>query len=212
MSKQVIDSDSPDQFLLMELKRGNSKAFDLIFNKYYNTLCRFAYTQVQDGDIPQGLVQNVFLKLWERRFILGEIKNLAGYLVTMVKNQIYDYLKEQQLLNIDTKTWETIADNSTEQEILSRNFEEQLVLSIAKLPPRCRIAFEFSRFENMSNKEIASKMDISVKGVEALIGRSLKSLRVDLREFLPSFDLKNVNPILLFFRTTRKIWSGIRNT
>ncbi|MEL7587513.1 MAG: RNA polymerase sigma-70 factor [Prolixibacteraceae bacterium] len=192
--------DMTDDCILMnELKEGSAGAFDVIFRKYYDNLCRFAFSLVKDADLSQSLVQNVFVKLWERRHQSGDIRNLAGYLTIMVKNQVFDYIHDQKknkLIFKDSK--KGIADESTENEIFRKNFEECLVVALSMLPDRCRQAFELSRFENLSNKEIADKLGISVKGVEALIGRSLKFLRTELREFLPSFHLKD-NLVLFLF-------------
>lgn len=205
MQKEILNISSPDRLLLNKLGSGNPKAFDLIFKKYYDNLCRFAFSVIHDADMSQSLVQDVFLRVWDRRFVLGQINNLPGYLTTMVKNQISDYLKEQKNLSLDlTRYPETQDDNTTEQDVFCKNFEECLIIALTKLPPRCKQAFELSRFENMSNKEIALEMNITIKGVEALIGRSLKALRDELREFLPSFDLKNIDPILFFFLISKK--------
>jgi RNA polymerase sigma-70 factor (ECF subfamily) len=198
MNQIFLNASSPDNILVNELNGGSTKAFDLIFKKYYSNLCRLAFSILRDADLSQSLVQNVFVKLWERRFVSGEIENLGGYLTMMVKHQVFDYMhdKKNQHL-VFKKAGMGVADESTENEIFRSNFEERLVIALAKLPGRCRQAFELSRFENLTNKEIAGKMDITVKGVEALIGRSLKILRIELREFLPSFRL-NDNLILFF--------------
>jgi RNA polymerase sigma-70 factor (ECF subfamily) len=198
MSRIFLNVSSPDNVLVNELNDGSTKAFDLIFKKYYTNLCRFAFSILHDADLSQSLVQNVFVKLWERRFVSREIENLGGYLTMMVKHQVFDYVhdRENQHL-VFKKAGKGVVDESTENEISRNNFEECLVSALSKLPGRCRQAFEMSRFENLTNKEIAAKMDITVKGVEALIGRSLKILRVELREFLPSFRL-NDNLILFF--------------
>ena len=199
MSRIPLNVLSPDSLLVKELNGGNPRAFDLIFKKYYNNLCRFAFSILKDADLSQSLVQNVFVKLWERRFVSGEINNLGGYLTMMVKNQIFDYIHDHnnQYQSLK-KTSNSIPDESTENEILRKDFEECLVIALSRLPDRCRQAFELSRFENLTNKEVAGKMNISVKGVEALIGRSLKILRVELREFLPSFQLKGDHLVLFF--------------
>ncbi len=200
MQKESINTSSSDLLLLSQLQTGNTKAFDLIFRKYYDNMCRFAFSIIHDADMSQSLVQDVFLRMWVRRSVIGHIENLPGYLTTMVKNQISDYLKDRKNLSVDLKEYpENLDNNTTEEDVFSKNFEERLIIALAKLSPRCRQAFELSRFENRSNKEIALEMKISVKGVEALIGRSLKVLRGDLREFLPSFDLKAIDPILFFF-------------
>ena len=206
MNRTSLDILSDDCVLMSELKGGNSRAFDLIFRKYYDNLCRFTYSMLGDADLSQGLVQNVFIKLWERRYVCEEINNLAGYLTTMAKNQVFDYIHNNRNQYQEIKKGDRlIADESTENEILRNNFEECLVSALFKLPDRCRQAFELSRFENLTNKEIAVKMNISVKGVEALIGRSLKILRIELREFLPSYRLKDN---LIFFFSYVTLLSG----
>lgn len=205
MPKHKLDISSPDHTLLFELKEGNSKAFDLIFRRYYDNLCRLCYSFIHDADMSQNLVQNVFIKLWERRFVMGKVNNLGGYLTVMVKNQIADYIADYKKQHLDSAIQPTIADNSTENEIMGRDFEEKLTISLAKLPPRCKQAFELSRFENLTNKDISREMNISIKGVEALIGRSLKLLRVELSEFLPSSKFPKKNPILFLMRIAKKI-------
>ena len=200
MSKDELGNFIPDHILLLKLKKGESKAFDLIFHRYYNNLCRLAYSFIHEADMSENLVQNVFIKLWEKRFVMGKVNNLGGYLTVMVKNQIADYISDCKRQRIGSSFSVNIADYSTEDEISGRDFEEKLTISLAKLPPRCKEAFELSRFENMSNKDVAAKMNITIKGVEALIGRSLKLLRVELREFLPSSKFIHTNPVLFFFR------------
>lgn len=209
MTKQKLDLSSPDHILLLELKEGNSKAFDLIFRRYYTNLCRFAFTFTRDEDSSKNLVQNVFVKLWERRFVIEKVNNIGAYLTTMVRNQAADYISDVKNRFYDSELIVTIADHSTEQVIMKHDFEQQLVCSLAKLPPRCKQAFELSRLENLSNKEIAEEMEITVKGVEALIGRSLQLLRVELREYLPSSKRNQQNPILFFLRFARKLTSFV---
>ncbi len=210
MMNSSFDISSSDSILLEEIKNGNTKAFDLIFRKYYDNLCRFAYCLIHDADMSQSLVQNVFVRLWERRSVTGNINEPGAYLTTMVRNQCSDYLKKQKnrASSLPANNYDK-ADYSTEQEIFRRNFEEELVISLSKLPSRCRVAFEYSRFENMTNREIADKMNISVKGVEALIGRSLKNLRDELKEFLPSFNTDNINPVLFFLRFLKKNYNPV---
>lgn len=176
-----------EMFILRELQKGSSRAFDFIFNEYYASLSRFAYSFVKDQDKAENLVQEVFIKLWEKRDNLANIENLGAYLMSMVRNQSIDSIRKEKasskaVLNLHPEE----SGNTTEEQISRNEFEEKLLQSLLKLPERCRMAFEMSRFDGIPNKEIAQKMEISVKGVEALIGRSLKLLRTDLEEFLPS--------------------------
>ncbi|MFZ5429537.1 MAG: RNA polymerase sigma-70 factor [Bacteroidota bacterium] len=188
-----------DNFLISELKSGNARAFEKIFNDYYSSLCRFSFSIVHDQDIARSLVQNVFVKLWESRQQLEKIISLPSYLAAMVKNESINHVKWQnrQLRLQDNRELAGIEIQDT-THILEYEIAEKLAIALNLLPERCRTAFEFSRFDNLSNKEIAEKMEISVKGVEALITRALKLLREELSEFLPSAKNKKLPGNLLF--------------
>ena len=175
-----------NEFLLSEIKNGHERAFDFIFRKYYKTLCAQANAYVNDFDKAQSLVQDCFIKLWVNRSELGKVKQLSPFLSIMVRNKCIDYLRKnktkEKLLNTDVN-YE--ADIYAEDTILIREFEERLVVALAILPERCREAFEYSRFQHFTYNEIAEKMFVSVKAVEALVSRALKILRKELRDYLP---------------------------
>lgn len=173
-------------YLIAELKNDKESAFDYIFKKYYKALCALANTYVNDLDKAQSLVQDSFIKLWENRKQAGNIKNLSAYLTFMVRNHCIDYIRKTQSLKIlhEKSKTETIEDTS-EDLAHSNEFAEKLVIVLSSLPERSRTAFEYSRFENLTYKEIAVKMDISVKAVEALISRALKTFRHELKDYLP---------------------------
>lgn len=189
MAKLFNDNEGDQQFILNELQKGNERAFDTVFKQYYKSLCQFSYSLIKDQDTAESLVQEVFVKLWEKRKNLTDIDNLFSYLIGMVRNQSIDFLrKEKTSSKIYNQLRPEKSENTTEEQISKNEFEEKLLKSIVNLPDRCRTAIEMSRFDGFSNKEIAQKMEISVKGVEALIGRSLKLLRSELQEFLPSIS------------------------
>jgi len=182
-------------FILSELKNGKEGAFDFIFRKYYKALCAQANLYVKDLDKAQSLVQESFIKLWDKRSNADSIDNLSSYLSFMVRNQCIDYLRKLKAENkLQQNLYFQTEENSSEEFVLSQEFEERLVMALAILPERCREAFEYSRFEHLSYKEIAEKMDISTKAVEALMGRSLKILRQELKDYLVAIAiLYNIN-------------------
>src|SRR5665647_771477 len=194
MNKQVC----LDSFLCEELKSGNTRAFDQIFKENYPNLCRFAFSIVHDEDAAHSLVQDVFVKLWENRAALEHVEQLTPYLTAMTRNHSLNYIKrENRNIQLSKIPVDAQTGNSTENQIDADAFEEQLIIALSLLPERCKMAFEYSRFENLTNKEIALKMEISIKGVEALIGRALKSLRISLSDFLTSARKGgSQNPIL----------------
>lgn len=200
--------ETPDSFLLSELMSGNARAFKRIFEDHYASLCRYAATVLRDPDNAQSLVQNVFVKLWENRSQLGDVQSLPRYLTTMVKNEAINYLKrEKRQVRMPRLPDNGDLDQSAENLIRKHELQKHIIVALSSLPARCREAFEMSRFENLSNHEIAKAMGISAKGVEALITRSMKILRAELSEFLPSAKNKILpgNLLLLIVRKIKKI-------
>ncbi len=195
----MTEKERMDGFLFEELKNGNARAFDKIFNHHYQNLCRFAYSFVHDEDTTHSLVQNVFIKLWENRAALDHVDHLTSYLTTMVRNHCLNFIKrEKRNTKLEDIPAGAQTENTTDNQVDVHDFEEHLIVALTSLPERCKMAFEYSRFENFTNKEIAQKMEITTKGVEALIGRALKSLRVSLVDYLPSSKKSNSKSPILF--------------
>ncbi len=185
----AYENDPTDEYLISELRNGQERAFDFIFRKYYKILCVQANIYVNDIDKAQSIAQDCFVKLWTNRTDDNQIKNLSAYLSVMLRNQCLDYIRRIKLEKSLHKKieQEQIVDN-TENIIISREFEERLLVVLSSLPERSRMAFEYSRFENLTYQEIAEKMNISSKAVEALMSRSLKSLRMGLKNYLPALS------------------------
>lgn len=180
--------------LLIDLKRGDKKAFTRIFQMYNSRLSYFAKEYVIDSDIAMNMVQDAFMKLWENSKNLKESTSISAYLYTITRNNCLNYLKHQK---VEAKYHQKITQNSLELELnygaLKRleydlyDFEEvQKIIdkTIQLLSPQCKQVFMLSRFENLSNVEIAEKLAISVKAVEANITRALKIFRIELKDYL----------------------------
>ena len=89
-----IEEPYQNLFLLQELQKGQERAFDYIFRKYYKALCAQANAYVKDLDKAQSLVQECFIKLWENRANSDKINNLPSYLAFMVRNRCVDYIRK----------------------------------------------------------------------------------------------------------------------
>jgi len=178
--------ENSDQFVLLALKEGQEKAFDFIFRRHYKALCAQANLYVKDLDLSQSLVQDCFIKLWEARKQATAIESLSSWLSVMVRNRCIDHIRKHKREDkLDRTVDQPVTGQDTDTPLLSHEFEERLVQALTQLPERCRIAFEYSRFEGLTYHEIAARMNISVKAVEALVSRSLKILRVELKDYLP---------------------------
>ena len=188
--------------LIVELKQGDERAFASVFKSYFPRLCQFARTYVVDEAVAKNMAQDAFMKLWENRETLREESSIIAYLLVLTKNICLDYLKH---LKVEIKHQNAVLVNSSEIalnyhalrrleiDLLDYKEMQQIIdKTVESLPPQCRIVFTMSRFENMSNAEIAEKLDIGVKAVEANITRALKIFRFELKDYLAIMVLLNI--------------------
>ena len=182
-----FENENNDLFLFYQMRSGKEEAFDFIFRKYYKVLTIQAIRFVHDQDTAQSLVQDCFVRFWEKRFEISNVEALYSYLFFMVRNRCIDHIRGQKRnrhvpITHQTEFQET--ETETENTIQANELSSHLWQAIAKLPERCRIAFEYSRIDGLTYIQIANKMEITNKAVEALISRSLKILRTNLVDFL----------------------------
>ena len=172
------------------------KGFKLVFETYYPRLLRFANAYVDDRFEAENIVQDVFLKLWEKRASLPTDINLQAYLLTMVKNQCMDFLKHQKVVEQHFADWETVqqqeesfnyyAISQFNPDVMDVESVERFVeKAINDLPEQCRKVFELSRYDSLKYKEIAERLGISVKTVESHVSNALKILRITLKDLFP---------------------------
>ena len=170
------------------------EGFKLIFDTYYPRFLRFAKEYVGDRHEAEDILQNVFVKLWEKRELLSADTNLNAYLLTMVKNRCMDFLNHQKVVERYANHQKTLQQEATFNHYALSKFDpEQMDIealerlaekAIAELPEQCRKVFELSRYDELKYKEIAERLGISVKTVETHISNALKILRIRLKDCL----------------------------
>lgn len=177
----------------LQLLKDNRNSFKDIFHEYFQQLCHLSLHYLEDEDEAKEVVQDAFVKLWEIRKELNVESNLRNFLFTLVKNNCLNILKRRQIL---LKHHEKIKwmEMHYQYESLARigydymefkELKEKIDLAIEHLPEHCRVVFELSRFEELKNREIAEKLGVTQKTVEAHLTKALKILRNDLKEYLP---------------------------
>jgi RNA polymerase sigma-70 factor (ECF subfamily) len=180
-------TEYPESFLLSKLKKGDKDAFNYIFNMYYKGLVLYANKFLMDRDKAEEAVQGIFVKLWSIREEIIINTSLKTYLQKSVQNKCLDILKHKKVVQdyMDKTGREPVepTDNSADL-ILFAELNEKIEYSIDNLPENCKEIFKLSRYEGLKYKEIAQKMNISIKTVEVQIGKALKKLRYDLKQYL----------------------------
>jgi len=151
------------------------------FHTYFEGLHRYAFTILKDNDEAKDAVQAVFLKLWEKRATIDEQQSVKSYLYTAIYHYCLNVKRHRKI-----KDQYITANNHTvttfRNTLLSKETYQRIMASIESLPPQCKLIFTKSRFEGKKYAEIADEMGLSVKTVEAQVGKALRILRESLSD------------------------------
>lgn len=174
--------------LLEAIREGDETAFEMIFKEYYQSLCRYAYSFLNNREEAEEVVQASFMGFWEKREALFVNSSLKAYLYQSIRNRCLNVIKhgkvKQQHAQHEAYMRVDHAE-STSDEILSNELEKRIYVAMQALPEQCRLVFKLSRFEELKYQEIADQLNISIKTVENQIGKALKIMRDQLRDYLP---------------------------
>ncbi len=177
-----------DEQIALRLSKRDEAAFEQVFKTHYKNLHAYAFTILKDEDEAEEMVQQVFFKLWERSEHLSFSGPIAAYLYRAVHNESLNFIKHQKVKAGHQLHVAYSMKNKSEQaqpRTIRKELENKFREALNELPEQCRTVFQLSRFEDMKYKEIADKLDISVKTVENHMGKALKLLRAKLVDFLP---------------------------
>jgi RNA polymerase sigma-70 factor, ECF subfamily len=180
--------DLRDNQLFETLKAGDITAFEMLFRTYYQPLCHYAYTFVQDHDDAEEIVQSTFLQVWEKKETLEIRTGVKPYLYAMVRNACLNVIKHEKVKQQHIAMEMAVGERSVEsvtRTVMASELEAKIYRAMDALPEQCRLVFKLSRFEELKYAEIAEQLNISIKTVENHMGKALKIMREQLKDFLP---------------------------
>ncbi len=157
--------------------------FEQLFKELFKPLCAFAMKYVRDLDDAKGLVHEVFVTLWEKFDKLPGDTNYRSYLYTAVRNRSLNHIRDaKKHVALENVKEHEATEINTMME--TSELEREIELGIQSLPEKCRIVFELNRQEGLKYAQIADKLGISIKTVEAQMSKALGVLRDHLSEFI----------------------------
>ncbi|BAU54089.1 RNA polymerase sigma-70 factor [Mucilaginibacter gotjawali] len=172
-----------DDELASLLKEDDQAAFTEIYKRYWKKMLLIAWNHSNDKDASKDIVHEIFISLWERRHQV-EVLNLAAFLVTSVKFSIFKYYqRENRRAELARQNYEFNELTSDEEKLDALFLQEYINGIVEEMPEKCRLVFRYSREMGMKNNEIASKINITEKGVEANLTRALKIIRSELKNY-----------------------------
>lgn len=168
------------------LRKGDRRIFEEIFQTWYEPLCRYCIIRTGNQEEAEEIVQDIFVKLWIKREELSITTSLKAYLYRMALNKIINHQQhlKVRLSHRENEMGKGISSDAYNSDIHQKEIKTLVTLGLEAMSPKRRMVYEYSRSQGLSYAEIASKMDISVKTVEAHLSAALEHLRKYLKDYL----------------------------
>lgn len=174
-----------DSKLLEGIRSGNASYYEEVFRKYYQPLCLFALKYVKDHSESEEIVQDVFVRIWQKKEELVISTSLKSYLYQAIRNTCLNHLKHN---NIKLEYQKNAANPSSTANagdtLVALELEVRIRDTLNKLPTERKKIFLMSRNDGLKYREIAEKLNISIKTVENQMSKALQFLKSELADFL----------------------------
>jgi RNA polymerase sigma-70 factor (family 1) len=174
-----------DSDIIGGIRRGDIRQFETLFRSSYVSLVKYAGTLIKDQDTAEEIVQDLFVRLWQDREKLNIESSLNGYLFRSVHNRCLHHFEHRKVVERHAYEMAFESELNTEDPSRALQYKElqaKIAAILERLPERCGKIFCMNRFEGLKYSEIAEKLSVSVKTVEANMGKALKEFRKALAE------------------------------
>lgn len=174
-----------DTDIIGRIRQGDVQQFESLFRSSYVSLVRYAKTLINDQDTAEEIVQDLFFRIWKDREKLRIESSLNGYLFRSVHNRSLHHIEHNRVVVRHAEEMSMSPQESPESPSDILNYKElqaKIARILEKLPERCGKIFYMNRFEGLKYNEIAEKLSVSVKTVEANMGKALKEFRKEFSE------------------------------
>lgn len=171
--------------IVRRIRQGDIKEYETLFRSSYASLVRYAQVILKDHDTAEEIVQEFFFRLWQDKEKLNIESSLNGYLYRSVHNRCLHYIEHQKVVErhgADIVATMTEYHEPVTDQIYYNELQTRIAKVLKRLPEKCSTIFSMNRFDGLKYSEIADKLSISVKTVEANMGKALKEFRKALAE------------------------------
>jgi RNA polymerase sigma-70 factor (ECF subfamily) len=177
-----------DEDLFAAVKRHDKKAFNQLYDRYWEVVYKKAFSYLHDTDACMAIVNDIFVNIWEKREALNII-TFKNYLTSAARYRVYNAIKASSISPVKyVEDYEKLGDlsvvyNNAESNIQENELSSDLDKMLDKLPARCKEIFLLSRVSQLSNSEIAERLSISKRAVENQISLAVKYLKPHFKHY-----------------------------
>ncbi|MFA8436601.1 MAG: RNA polymerase sigma-70 factor [Marinifilaceae bacterium] len=178
-----------EQKIVQKIQQGNLQEFERTFRNFYPLLCHYATSFLKESHVAEEVVQELFYQIWKQRQKLEIHTSLKAYLYRSTYHNCMQFLrkKKQESKYEDYLKHQPQESSSPLESLNEKEIYDIVQDTLVDLPDRCSQIFRMSRFEGLKYQEIAEKLSISVKTVEANMGKALKAFRNNLKDYVGIF-------------------------
>jgi RNA polymerase sigma-70 factor (family 1) len=176
-----------ESVLIQLISEGDEKAFREVFDHFNKKLYNYTFKITDDDDLAEEIVMDAFIKVWCNREKLGNIISLDAYLFTIVKNKAFTELKRrahEAFIIKNLSKSRTEFHESTEETIITNEYQHILSKAINQLPPQQKIVYGMSRDEGLKYEEIAEQLKLSKNTVKSHLKKALYTIRLVMSNYL----------------------------
>lgn len=174
-----------DTDLVLMIRSGDEEAFREIYDRYHIQMLYIAKKYLKSPGLSEDAVQEVFIKLWEKRHTLDEKKSVKGFLFTMLKNHVLNMIrdKKEQIISFSqVKKVLLPKKNVTEDDLIYQEYQEILEQGKKELSDRKREVFELKTVEGKTNSEVADHLGLNIRTVKTHYYLSSKFIKMYLHK------------------------------
>lgn len=169
-----------DSELAQRICGGQKSAYQELFERYAPRIYKFSLSYLKNKTDSEELVQEVFMKIWEKREMLDHSKNIKSFIFKIAVNAIYDFIRRKNIeaaFNNFTKENSDVESDDTWQSVIFEDMKQNLQSLVEQLPVQQQRIFHLSKTDGLSNEEIAAKLNLSKRTVENHLYRAVSTLK-----------------------------------
>lgn len=169
-----------DKELVLSLSNGSEDAFRTLYLRYKDKLWHYCFSLLKSEDDADDMIQEVFIRIWELRNFMNPDLSFSSFIYTMTRNRVLNHFRkmdvELQVKNALARKL-PVSEESAESALISAEYQQILLSAIDNLPPQQKRVFNLSRMENLSHKDIARQLNLSVYTVQEYISGALHFIK-----------------------------------
>lgn len=197
---QVINlngmTNDSTSYLQHRLAEGDEAALEKLHALFCNQLLQWAVAIIRSPQLAEEIVEDVFIKIWNRRTEIPAVNNLKSYLYTLTRNTSRDYLRKysgKQNFNLDEVSTPLLSvESSPEDLVISAEVIKKINQAINDLPPKCKFIFKLVKIDGLKYREVADLLEVNIRTVETQMRIALKKLHTSLTIYLPEYTRDGV--------------------